>query len=323
MRNIRDKMSTETSGMSWAEEQEYLKKHSSSFDFLLEEMRNKSLRPTAQSAARSARRTLGGRWGQTLYRPVRNTITMIRMKHFYIELNTTFILTILLFSLCASNSSYAKDEVTFNCEAVGFGYQGGNTSGPWQHKLQNFTWRYDASMLNPEPPVITEEYGEGCTPVNVVSPEIELEKGKSVFISANRCGDRPSYFFACLNTCDYSVCNSLGDVDQVLKKKKIRIIIRGTEDTKIINNNKEFSLIYFDCDLFWCLYARTVGWGDGGTPTSDLTKSTAFGLGIGISATDSGWAGYVGVPPSPQSTVLRRQLARPVRSLWAICLGAG
>lgn len=49
---------------------------------------------------------------------------------------------------------------------------------------------------------------------------------------------------------NYSVSNSLGNVDQVLKNKEIRIIIRGEEDTKISNNNKEFSLVYFDCHLF-------------------------------------------------------------------------
>ncbi len=175
---------------------------------------------------------------------------MIHMKYFYIELNTVHILLMLFFGLCASNSSYAKDDVTFNCEAVGFGYQGGNTSGPWEHKLGNFTWRYDASMLTPESPVISGEKKPGCKPVDIESPKIELEKGKSVFISANRCGDHPSYFSADLTMDNYSVSNSLGYVDQVLKNKEIRIIIRGEEDTKIINNNKEFSLIYFDCHLF-------------------------------------------------------------------------
>ena len=58
MRNIRDRMSQETSGMTWHEEHEYLTSHISSFEALLKEVPNKRLQPTAQSVTRSARTTL-------------------------------------------------------------------------------------------------------------------------------------------------------------------------------------------------------------------------------------------------------------------------
>ena len=40
MRRIRDRMSQETQGMSWTEERDYLRKHSSSLDGLLKEVPN-------------------------------------------------------------------------------------------------------------------------------------------------------------------------------------------------------------------------------------------------------------------------------------------
>lgn len=49
MRDIRDKMSQETSGMSWLEEKEYLRKHSGAFDTLLKEMSNKAIQPTPKT----------------------------------------------------------------------------------------------------------------------------------------------------------------------------------------------------------------------------------------------------------------------------------
>lgn len=187
---------------------------------------------------------------QLLYSAYPKTIKTANMKYFNSKFSAHYIRSMLLIGLCLSSSSYAKDAVTFNCEAVGFGYQGGNTSGPWEHKLGSFTWHYDASMLSPEPPILSGKRKGGCKPVDIESPKILLEKGKSVFISANRCGDHPSYFSADLTTDNYSVSNSLGYVDQVLKNKEIRIVIRGEKDTKISNNNKEFSLIYFDCHSF-------------------------------------------------------------------------
>lgn len=49
MRGIRDKMSQETQGMSWIEEQEYLKAHSNSFQSFLKEMPNKAIQPTPKT----------------------------------------------------------------------------------------------------------------------------------------------------------------------------------------------------------------------------------------------------------------------------------
>ncbi|EIC23008.1 hypothetical protein [Thiorhodovibrio frisius] len=51
MRNIRDRMSQETQGMSWAQEKEYLKAHSGTLDVLLEKMPNKAIHPTATVAS--------------------------------------------------------------------------------------------------------------------------------------------------------------------------------------------------------------------------------------------------------------------------------
>ena len=51
MRSIRDRMSQETQGMSWAEEQEYLKAHSDSLKVLFEKMPNKAIHPTATVAS--------------------------------------------------------------------------------------------------------------------------------------------------------------------------------------------------------------------------------------------------------------------------------
>ncbi|WPL16831.1 hypothetical protein Thiowin_01805 [Thiorhodovibrio winogradskyi] len=50
MRNIRDRMSQETQGMSWTQENEYLKAHSGTLDVLLEKMPNKAIHPTATVA---------------------------------------------------------------------------------------------------------------------------------------------------------------------------------------------------------------------------------------------------------------------------------
>ena len=46
MRDIRDRMSHEIKGMSWAQEQEYLKKRRGSFDGLLKQMPNKTSQAT-------------------------------------------------------------------------------------------------------------------------------------------------------------------------------------------------------------------------------------------------------------------------------------
>jgi hypothetical protein len=57
MRSIRDHINQEINGMSWYQEQEYLKSHIGSFEAMLKIIPNKRLRPTVQSTARSARAT--------------------------------------------------------------------------------------------------------------------------------------------------------------------------------------------------------------------------------------------------------------------------
>jgi hypothetical protein len=59
MRSMRERVNQEIDGMSWSEEQEYIRSHLGSFEAMLKEMPNKRLQSTAQSAARSARATLG------------------------------------------------------------------------------------------------------------------------------------------------------------------------------------------------------------------------------------------------------------------------
>ena len=49
MRSIRDRISQETSGMSWLEEQEYLRSHIGSFQSLLKEMSNKAVQPPSKT----------------------------------------------------------------------------------------------------------------------------------------------------------------------------------------------------------------------------------------------------------------------------------
>jgi hypothetical protein len=51
MRNIRERMSQETQGMSWAQAKEYLKAHSATLDVLLEKMPNKAIHPVATVAS--------------------------------------------------------------------------------------------------------------------------------------------------------------------------------------------------------------------------------------------------------------------------------
>jgi hypothetical protein len=48
MRDIRDRMSHEIQGMSWSQEQEYLRKRRGSFDALLKEMPNEPKQPTLE-----------------------------------------------------------------------------------------------------------------------------------------------------------------------------------------------------------------------------------------------------------------------------------
>ncbi len=51
MRNIRDQMSLDIKGMTWEEEQEYLRSQTKNFEFLTKVMPNKTLNPTARKLA--------------------------------------------------------------------------------------------------------------------------------------------------------------------------------------------------------------------------------------------------------------------------------
>lgn len=55
MRNIRDRISQETIGMSWLEQQEYLRSHITHFELLLKEMPNKAVQPAPRTLRVSGR----------------------------------------------------------------------------------------------------------------------------------------------------------------------------------------------------------------------------------------------------------------------------
>lgn len=148
--------------------------------------------------------------------------------------------------LCTTVPSYAKDEITFTCSAIGNGYQTEDKKGPWSHKLGSFVWQYNASMLTPKPKFkIGNTYG--CEQVNIESPKIYLEKDKSVYITGHRCGDSPSYFFAVTNIRGLNMNHALGYIEDVFRNKEIRIIFDSKNDSKIKFNDKKFHNVYFDC----------------------------------------------------------------------------
>jgi hypothetical protein len=148
--------------------------------------------------------------------------------------------------LCAAAPSYARDEITFTCSAIGNGYQSEDKTGPWRHELGGFVWQYDASMLTPKPKVkIGDTYG--CEPVDIESPKIYLEKDKHVYITGHRCGDSPSYFFAVTNISGLNMHYALGYVEDVFRNKEVRIIFDAPNDAKIKLKDKEFHDVYFDC----------------------------------------------------------------------------
>ncbi|MCB2262681.1 MAG: hypothetical protein LGR52_07055 [Candidatus Thiosymbion ectosymbiont of Robbea hypermnestra] len=60
MRNIRDQMSLDIKGMTFEEEQDYLRSRIKTFEHLIGIKPDKESRPTARSRTRSARAVLGG-----------------------------------------------------------------------------------------------------------------------------------------------------------------------------------------------------------------------------------------------------------------------
>ncbi|WP_041521886.1 hypothetical protein [Gilvimarinus agarilyticus] len=150
------------------------------------------------------------------------------------------------FAISHPGISHAKDNVHFACTAVGLGYQTEDHSGPWEFEIDSFTWHYDASMI--EVPSKVDGSQSGCMPVEIKSPKIGLGKGKHVYISANRCGGSPSYFYAVANLDGISMATSLGQSDDMLSKDYIKVVFNN-EGGPIEIGDREFGRVSFDCSL--------------------------------------------------------------------------
>lgn len=161
-------------------------------------------------------------------------------------LNRLILVFVTALLLCVTIPSYAKDEITFGCSAIGYGYQTEDKTGPGKHELGSFVWHYNASMLTPKPK-IKDGNADICFPVSIESPKILLEKDKSVYITGNLCGDSPSYFFAVTNINGINMHHALGYVEDVFRNKEVRIIFDLPNDKKIKLKDKEFHNVYFDC----------------------------------------------------------------------------
>ena len=148
--------------------------------------------------------------------------------------------------LCITIPSYAKDEITFSCSAIGYGYQSKDKSGPWRHDLGRFVWHYHASMLTPKPKFKVDT-SDACKPVTIESPKIILDNDKSVYITGHRCGDSSSYFFAVTNIRGINMHYALGYVEDVFRNKEVRVIFNLPHDKKLTLKDKKFQDVYFDC----------------------------------------------------------------------------
>ena len=153
----------------------------------------------------------------------------------------------LFLMLCVPIYSNAKDNITFDCSATGYGYKTKDISGPWEHEIGRFKWKYNSSLITPEPTIKKDGKPHGCKPVDIESPKITLEKGKTVYISGNRCGDSPSYFFAATTINNMNSAYALGTVENIVKRKEIRIVLENTDDAKVSAKDGKYKLIYFDC----------------------------------------------------------------------------
>lgn len=151
--------------------------------------------------------------------------------------------------LCVPMYSNAKDDITFDCSANGLGYKTEDNSGPWEHEIGRFKWVYNASLITPEPMIMQDGKPHGCKPVDIESPKITLEKGKTVYLSGNRCGDLPSYFFAVTTIDNTSAAYALGYVENILKDSEVRIIIENTDDSTVSAKDGRYNLVYFDCKV--------------------------------------------------------------------------
>jgi hypothetical protein len=156
-------------------------------------------------------------------------------------------LGLFLLVVCVPTYAHAQDDITFDCSAIGYGYQTDDKSGPWQHEIGSFTWHYNASMLMSKQRSAQDGDQHGCEPVSIESPKIYIEKEIAVHIVGNRCGDNPSYFFAATAINGVSAYHALGFVDDVFRNKEIRIVLERAEELKIQSKDRRFGNVYFDC----------------------------------------------------------------------------
>jgi len=158
-------------------------------------------------------------------------------------------LSIIILSILLTTYAYAKDEITFNCTAIGNGFQSSDKSGPWRYELGGFKWQYNAEMIKPKQKIKLKNGQYGCEPADIESPKIFLDKKKSIYISGHRCGDSPSYFFAVTNFNNIKMNHALGYAEDVFRNKEVRIIFESENDDRIKVKDKKFHNIYFDCHL--------------------------------------------------------------------------
>lgn len=163
----------------------------------------------------------------------------------YLVINIRLVSFVLM--LCVSVYSNAKDDITFDCSAIGYGYKTKDTSGPWEHEIGRFKWKYDASLIVPEPIIKIDGKPHGCKPVELESPKITLEKDKTVYVSGNRCGDGPSYFSVATTINNMKALYALGTVEYIMKANEVRIVLENTDDSTVSAKDGRYKLIYFDC----------------------------------------------------------------------------
>ena len=166
-------------------------------------------------------------------------------QYFFIKIR----LVSLFIILCVPIYSNAKDDIAFDCSAIGLGYKTKDLSGPWEHEIGRFQWKYNASLITPEPMTIKDGKPHGCKPVDIESPKITIEKGKAVNISGNRCGDLSSYFFAVTTINNIRSAYALGTVENIVKDKEVRIIVENTDESKVSAKDGRYKSVYFDCKI--------------------------------------------------------------------------
>ena len=159
---------------------------------------------------------------------------------------------IAFFSTCllVTSSSYAKDDVTFNCSLNGYGYQTSDKSGPWLHKLGSFNWTYNSEMIEVVTTKNSENEVTSCKPAWVESPALYLDKEKYIYITGNRCiTEDPSYFYSITNLFGIEVQQYLGEIDHVLNDKSVRVVFGLKSEDNLELNDKTFKSVYFECTV--------------------------------------------------------------------------